>query len=241
VLQVLIKKKPELVQIRDYEARAPVTTLWNSYIQTIPGHLAVASVLEGDMNFSGDHEYPDHFERFYTKVRYLMSDVQTTTQEEGNESISLQRNSDRKLGHAMLKNNCPFDLFKIVIKREPNLANVIDSSGNSLLHLIVQNRPFWNKDLECISLLLEAFPDAAKECNNSGQAPLHLAIETNISWIDGLRKVMLAAPSVLEIPDAKTKLLPFMLAASMSDKAFTLESTFELLSARPDIILQSLL
>jgi len=235
----LINKKPELVRIRDYEGRAPVTTLWNSYIHTIPGHLAVASILEGNINFSGKQEYPNHFERFYTKVRYLMSDVHTATQE-GNEAISFQRNSDRNLGHAMLKNSCPFDLFKIVIKREPSLAKVFDSSGNSLLHLVVQNRPFWNKDLECISLLLEAFPDAAKECNNSGQTPLHLAIETNISWIDGLRKVMLAAPSVLEIPDSKTQLLPFMLAASMSDKAFTLESTFELLSARPDIILQSL-
>lgn len=250
VFHILVTAYPGLLKIRDYNGRTPLTILWNSYISTIPGHLAIASFLQNE-NSDNYQDTNNHFDRFYEKVRYLMADTHIDTEIDhrfGNDnhkhmhtdSQQLFHDSSNReqkyLGHAILfKNSGPFDLFKLAVKREPILARVADSNGNNLLHILVMRRPFWKKDFDAISFLLDAFPGAATKYNHFGLTPLYLAIESNLSWTEGLKELMYAAPSVLERRDPRTNLFPFMLAASMNKK-ISLDSTFELLCANPDIV-----
>jgi len=89
-----------------------------------------------------------------------------------------------------------------------------------------------------LHIILDAYPKAATVPDNSGRLPIHLAIEACISWDDGLGRLFDAAPETLRMPDPKTGLMPFMLAATASEEedVSACNTIFQLLRLCPDLI-----
>ena len=101
-----------------------------------------------------------------------------------------------------------------------------------------------------IHILLDAYPRAASVPSGDGRLALHLAVEAGISWDGGLSKIFDSAPCLLRIRDAKTGLLPFLLAATSGygpsthsrrkgDRSGNVDSVntiFQLLRLGPDLI-----
>eukprot|EP00957_Ditylum_brightwellii_P017362 1308135-Ditylum_brightwellii.AAC.1 len=64
-----------------------------------------------------------------------------------------------------------FDVVKFLLEKHPKAAREKDSSMNTPLHLLTQQKaPF-----DMLSLLLRSWPDATKETNEVNKTPLHYA------------------------------------------------------------------
>jgi len=101
-----------------------------------------------------------------------------------------------------------------------------------------------------IELLLQANPKSASSRDNQGRLPLHIACASgNKIWLKGgIKSLLYAEPSALNIKDDLTGLFPFMLAATsplqsteddkniMNDDCSQIELVFQLLVNNPTLI-----
>mmetsp|Transcript_15958 Transcript_15958/g.20859 ORF Transcript_15958/g.20859 Transcript_15958/m.20859 type:complete len:396 (+) Transcript_15958:267-1454(+) len=223
VIQALVNTNPRLVTMATFDGIPPIHALYTSYIQTIPGYMAVACTLKGeDIGAAG------HFDRFWRKLVFLA----TADFRSGN-----LPDPSRLVLHGLLhSSHLPVNCYKIPLKREPELAEVQDEEGNLALHLLVSRRPFRLKEREAIEATLEASTAAALVRNNAGDFPLLIAIRNKIPWANGVDLLVHTAPATVQQRDVETNLLPFQFAASVGGPV-ALDTTYELLSTQPDLLL----
>ena len=174
VLEQLVRANPRLPSVTTFDGIHPISALYTSYIQTIPGYMAVARRLKGKE--AGDSA---HFNRFWQKVIFL-----STTGHEQNEKL---HDSSRLVLHGLLRSShLMVNFYKLALKHDPSLATITDQQGNLALHLLVHRRPFRLREREAIEATMEANLQAAHIRNRDGDFPLLTAIRNKIPWSNGL-------------------------------------------------------
>lgn len=232
-LSLLVDANPSVLKVTTHEGIHAVTALWLAYIQTIPGHMVVVRILNGEDVDSVA------FERFWCKVEYLAVkylSMSTACPEHLNGSGDDERLPDYVL-HGLLRCNVPFNLFKVCLKYRPKAALAVDAAGNLPLHVLIENRPYRLKEREAVQACLEASPRQAGEiANHAGDVPLQIAVRNKIPVQNGVDLLLAVAPGTVRRRDAATGLYPFQLAATQASNAATVNTTFFLLTTLPDLV-----
>lgn len=227
VIQAIVQANPSIVLERTYEYNhTALTALWHAHLQSIPGHMQIARILQGDEVNEG------HFDRFWEKVEYLARESfkLSPAYPEGID----QSTTDYVL-HGLVHLRAPLNTMKVALKRNPKWASFADKDGNYPLHHVVIRRPFRVKDVELITELLQAFPEAAGKRNNRGSSPIFIAIHDRMAWEEGLEIIVTANTDVLGTTDQETGLYPFLLAASLSGRV-AVNTTYQLICAKPHLL-----
>lgn len=86
-----------------------------------------------------------------------------------------------------------------------------------------------------IDMLLGAAPTLAKIKDPSGRLPLHAAIASGKGYQQGVQGLIEAYPEAMEIPDPKTNLYPFMLAATAGEGSKNVSTIYELMRLGPEL------
>jgi hypothetical protein len=229
VIKLLVHKSPSLLlqRTQDYNHTA-LTALWHSHLQSIPGHMAIARILEGEQVNDG------HFCRFWEKVEFVVCESyrlcpQCPKQQVDEASFKLY------LLHGLINLRAPLNIMKVALKINPAFAAQVDADGNYPLHHVVIRRPFRIKDIEILSVLIAAYPEAASKRNHEGQAPIFIALRDRMGWEEGLEVIVKADTEILASTDTETRLYPFLLAAC-ADGRVAVNSTYNLLCAKPHLI-----
>mmetsp|Transcript_22136 Transcript_22136/g.54780 ORF Transcript_22136/g.54780 Transcript_22136/m.54780 type:complete len:417 (+) Transcript_22136:129-1379(+) len=146
---------------------------------------------------------------------------------------------------------CPIEVLSHVMEKYPMQVFQRDEQCHLPLHVAIQKitwskhrkRRLKPKEKPFLESLLNAYPGSAREriYSDHHRYPLHSAIANGHSWSQGVREIFLAAPECVIVRDSCTGLFPFQLAAVpiIEEKSYSndnLETVFQLLRARPDVI-----
>lgn len=241
-LQLLVEANPRILKVTTREGDHAVSALWHAYLQTIPGYMSVAQILQDGASSTADVNEP--FERFWRKVEYLATEYYCYTADKSPrmggplERIHARRDDDSKyILHSLLQTSVAINLFKVALLKRPHLARFRDTEGNLPLHRLVNDRPYRLKEREALADCLAAFPLAAGEANESGDYPLWIAIRNKIPWENGVDLLAEANPAAVAYRMKGSGLAAFQLAAAVGGKV-AIESCFRLLLVHPDLIVR---
>ena len=92
------------------------------------------------------------------------------------------------------------------------------------------------KEPSLIDVLLSGEPKAAAVRDPQGQLPLHVAIMRGKTLEEGVEALVEAYPEALTMPDNRTQLFPFMLAASVGRGRGDASTIYALLRAAPELV-----
>lgn len=130
-----------------------------------------------------------------------------------------------------------FEFLKRAIELYPEQLSERSDSGNTPLMLAVM-APMTNENgdadanFNIMELLLNADPSAVLIPNRKGVLPLSVAIVSKKDWTRCVRLLVHGAPDSLVARERRSRLYPFMIAASVGDVSLS----FELLKFYPDLI-----
>jgi len=83
-----------------------------------------------------------------------------------------------------------------------------------------------------LALLIDAAPKAVEICDANGQTPLLLSIRNHKQWKGEIEAIMTSYPSALATFEKNTMLLPFMVAATLSNNAGEISQELEIVEDR---------
>jgi hypothetical protein len=227
-LEALVHAEPRILRVKTNENVHAVAAMYNSYIQTIPGYMAVAHIVAGE-----DDKVGGHFERFWKKVEFLATEYFKQTAANPRDA----KDHSQFALHGLIQCYVPINLFKVALKRNPEWMQAVDASGNLPLHLLIENRPYRLKEKEAIVAAIQAAPQTVGRTNIAGDTALVIAIRNKIPWENGVDELLKAATAVVNRRDAVTGLYPFQLSASVGGKV-AMETTYHLLRTMPELISQ---
>ena len=216
VLEALVRKQPKLLRVRSLEGTYPITALWNAYVQTIPGYMAVARVLEGSLDASESRS----FERFWEKLLFLAKETAGAPDE------------DDALLHGILLSNGPQNCYQAALLLRPSACQYVDGDGNLPLHTLVMRRPYRLKERVVIEKTIEEYREAASVRNHLGETPLSLAIHNKLPWSQGTKLIAEAQPS--QLCQRFGPWYPFQYAALVG--GVEVDTIYELLRLQPDLV-----
>ena len=218
VLYALIDKDENLLDIKDTNGQTPVIALWESFMQSIPGHLTVNQILQGGTDCS-----TKSFCRFWEKVQLLVLRRQCQ-----------QSRSHDALGHAIVESTSQIPkMLHVALILDPQVALNI-RHGNTLFHSLLQHHfPFHPQIFELMaSQAASRRRDIIVSRNAQGKTILGLAIEENM--VTYIPSILAAAPDLLGMRDVQSRLYPFQLAAACHECSTTL--IYQLLREGPEVI-----
>jgi hypothetical protein len=147
--------------------------------------------------------------------------------------------------------DCPIEVLSYVMEKYPKQVFQRDQRGHLPLHVAIQ-KVSWSKhkkwrlkpkEKPFLTCLLKAHPESAREriYGDLDRYPLHSAVANGHTWSQGVKDIFLNAPEVLIVRDSFTGLFPFQLAGvpiaqENSCEIDKLETVYQLLKARPDVI-----
>ena len=239
VLEALLQKDPRIIKVTTHEGMHPVTALWKAYLQTIPGYMCVARVLQDTPEASDSAPVPEdgHYVRFWNKLEYLA--VQQFLASSTCPQQALEVTTDEGRGiyvlHGLLQCNIDTNAIRLTLKQFPHTARVPDKDGNLPLHILVKNRPFRLKEQFIIQKTLLAYPEAATQKNHYGETPLTIAILNKIPWENGIGSIVECGNDTVCQRETTYGFLPFQLAAFVGGRV-AVETTYRLLKERPDLL-----
>ena len=139
---------------------------------------------------------------------------------------------DAKELHIALELPCSPKIICCFLKMYPEQALMPLDNGMLPLHKYVSTKERLNQTgaSDVIAELIATTP-AATSTLHEGNLPLHLAIESGCKWEEGLCQLLYSAPNSLQLPEAKSKLFPFMLAATID--TINLSTIYSLLREGP--------
>jgi ankyrin repeat protein len=241
VLQTLVEFNPMVLSITTHEGLYALSALWYAFCQTIPGHMAAIRIMNGEHGVESPM-----FDRFWSKCEYLA--VQQFYRSTLHPKMQPMEDEELFVLHGLLKCNVPIDMLRVAMCHRPEATRIADSNGNLPLHILLENRPYRLKEREALSSYLKAagichddtndsvgFRSAAHK-NKAGDLPLHIAIRNKIPYENGIDLVVEAFPQGVEVPDQKTGLFPFLLAAAQGSNLLATNSTFKLLRRQPNML-----
>ncbi|GKY92396.1 hypothetical protein MPSEU_000210500 [Mayamaea pseudoterrestris] len=225
--QILVISNVQIIRMTTLDGTHAISTLWNSFIQTIPGTMLVARMLK-----QAEAVHDPLFERFWSKAEFLALEYVRFLGLTDVQNIS---DSGSCVLHGLLKLNAVIKFFEVALKRNRAFALARDVEGNLPIHRLLEYRPYRLKERDAIRSLLEAAPEAAMVMNDFNDCPLLLAIRNRIPWENGVDIVAQQGRDVIAIREVKTRLLPFQYAAFIGGRV-AVETTFQLLIMRPDLL-----
>jgi hypothetical protein len=231
VIQALVEANPRLTKVTTDEGLHVITTMWHSYMQTIPGYMNVGNILKGK---KVDNE---HFDRFWKKLEYLaVTHFRQTSscpsRDRYTESSEAELPYREYVLHGLIQCHVPIGLWEVALKLCP--AQSADIQGNTPLHVLLEARPYRLKERESIQAATSVAPESVSVINRHGSTPLLIGIRNRIPWENGLDLVA-DGPQVLSSVDEETMLLPFQFAAYIGGNV-AVETTFRLLLLQPYLI-----
>jgi len=222
----LIRANPEIVLVKSREYKhTALVALWHSHLNTIQGHMQVARILKGEIVDEG------HFKRFWEKVVLMAT---TAFRLSPTYSPEMEDDIEKYALHGLQYLRAPLKMQQVAIKLHPEWVSVADNEGNYPLHNVVIRRPFRIHDVQLIKTLVASYPEAASKQNTRGDSPIFIALRERMAWDAGVKALVSAQPDILSSMDRETGLYPFLLAASLDGKV-AVETTFQLLSAKPHV------
>lgn len=147
--------------------------------------------------------------------------------------------------HAAIMMIEPLDVLSSIIVNRALRCDVcvIDYKGRTALHVIAKqqayNRGMWCDIIEYLVDVERNGRKCALMKDFDGRLPIHTASYYKMHWNNGLKHIVEANITALDITDSKTGLYPFMLAASAHSRfvaANNLETIYELLRLNPAMI-----
>jgi len=243
VLRLLVECNPRILRVTTHEGIHPITALWHSYVQTIPGCKKVAEILSVEDDATAPAINAEgHFERFWKKAAFLSTEYFYQSRSAPASRNSIRSNSleeeqdDRYVLHGLLQCNVPINFVKVALRRK--CRHVPDKDGNTPLHRLLEDRPYRLKEKEAVQDFVKSYPEATDQANHDGDVPLFVAIRNKIPYQQGLDALLSANRNVLRRRDGTTGLHPFQMAAATGGR-YGLETTYHLLRTQPDLILRS--
>lgn len=118
--------------------------------------------------------------------------------------------------HAAAQTPCPPALFPLMIQVYRNQLDVCDARGRNPLMIACSNA-VSNRSIDLrtkVQQLLKADPKAAHVQDKTGRTAFVIAVGGGIAWNEGLKELFELQPPDLCLPDAVTRLPPFLLAAT---------------------------
>jgi len=223
VIKELVQANAWTLLRADDKGRIPVHTLWISFMNTIPGAMAVRRGLNSKDD-SSDSCNEGLLGRFWEKFTYVI--LQT-------DHLLCQANGhvfdENKICHMIMAQDFenPNSPLFLSLRHNPDLGLQGDHDGNNPTHIKAKEG-----DAQSIEFLLQICGASASIRNKKGRAPLHLAALNKVSWKEILYPLVQATPDSLCWKDPTTRLYPFMLAALVNDT----DNTFQLLKAAPHVL-----
>ena len=123
-------------------------------------------------------------------------------------------------------------LIRVAITRHKDKIKLKDAMGRYPLAIAAMNKKVPK---EIICELIEMYPNACKALDKHFRLPIHHAILAGRSFDEGIEDILKAEPRGLESKDIKTRLCPFMLAATTNNS--DVDTVFRLLLANPAILM----
>lgn len=258
-LYVLVNANPNILKIRTREGVHVISALWNAYINTIPGTMTIARILNennikntvteiddtttaANNHLSLDDDSYMKFQRFWKKVEFLATELYFLTQQqqhEGNieeDTTGNMNNRNMYVLHGLIRSGVPINMYKVALKVNPNYARIIDiNTGNYPLHIILNNRPYRLKEKDAIISTINAASNIVNITNNEYDTPLLIAIRNKIPYNNGIDIIINDAIDTICIKDYNTNLYPYQYAAIQGGKV-AIETTYQLLCKRPDLL-----
>lgn len=220
-LRLLVETNPACVQVRSHEGLSVVAVLWSSFLQTIPGHMEVGSILMGK---HASRPRSNMFRRFWEKMEYLGLETYKAN------VLDTDPSTPNHLLHGLLLAGAPLKLFLLCLRLQPSVALAVDPEGNTPLHRLVRDRPYRTAEQEAI---LAAAADVSVR-NHRGELPLHIAIRNRMPYQNGMERLVPAKDAT----DWRSGLPPFLLAAEQGGRV-AVDTTWNLLVQRPDFIVDA--
>ena len=148
------------------------------------------------------------------------------------ESTTCHDIKNHKLLHCAIGVSCPEIFQMILFELYPNEAHepMVEREYKFPLHVALEMPHSEKRSAFIVDELLKLYPGAAIKVNSDGQYPIHVALNQRKTWNGGLHRLFLAAPGLITVQDPISRIFPFQLAA------FSLTTTFLLLTSRPDVI-----
>jgi ankyrin repeat protein len=246
-LRLLVEANPRVLKVTTREGLHAVSALWHAYLQTIPGTMSVARILQGGGRGGGapppPHEADAPFERLWGKVEYLAAEhycrASVASPRMGGPPGRLhpRREDDARYAlHGLLQCSAGLSLFKVALLKRPEWARVPDALTGSLpLHRLLNDRPYRLKEREAVSDCLAAYPGAAGVADAGGDYPLFVALRGKVPWESGVDLLVGADPGVAGRRDRASGLRAFQLAAAVGGAA-AVGTCLRLLLTRPDLV-----
>jgi len=152
VIKAIVQANPSIIleRTKPYNHTA-LTSLWHSHLQSIPGHMQIARILEGDEVTEG------HFQRFWDKVEFLACESfkRSGLMPEGEDTM-------KYILHGLIHLWVPLNALKVAIKRKPELtvqlikellvahpkaAGERNKEGHTPLFIAIRDRMGWDDGL----------------------------------------------------------------------------------------------
>jgi hypothetical protein len=231
-IQAIVDTNPNVLLITSHEGIHAVSALWYSYSETIPGHMTIVRILNGDIEHAKCNKA---FLQFWCKIEYLAIQyfAMSNTCPEGLDNHQLQK----YILHGLLQCNVPINIVKSCLQYQPETALAADIDGNLPLHVLVGARPYRLREKDAVEACLLAAPQAAGVPNYANDVPLTLAIRSKIPVTTHIFDLLLEyAPWTIRHEDRETGLFPFQVAAMQGTNAQSVNTIFLLLLRQPELL-----
>jgi hypothetical protein len=205
--------------------------------QTRWGNTPLVALCDG---FDKDDHDDDHDEK-WEKMKVILQGIaraRNLVDHDGNLLLVHAAVSAGSLG-------CPKQVLDQVLDRYPHQVRQEDPLGRLPLHVATSQtewspqmrRRYKPREQHAIQALVRIYPDAIHRTLDQRRV-LHRATANGHTWYGGLQSLFQANPDAAIVPDARTKFLPFMLAAiPLGQSQASLDTIYHLLRSHPHLLL----
>jgi hypothetical protein len=127
-------------------------------------------------------------------------------------------NDMKSILHLMLQTNVPYEIVDLTLDRDPGAIRCFDKRSKCLPIFHLANSAARHRE-QIMSMMLRRYPSCTKvKDGGSGDLLLGKVAEYAVLSAKLFCEIVAANPNALEVPDSRTGLYPFMLAATPKRK-----------------------
>jgi len=190
-IRILLYKAPELVYIRDKAGESPLESIYRRFV-----------------NYMGRRDGIRSNKFWKIIVILLEASISKYT---GRQKLRL---TPLKLLHSILRTDAPVEVVKMALKLYPNEVKEEDEEFKCL-PAFLSLRGYRSEHRSAVfSTILDAYPKAGKIADYYGRLLLAQVAEYRYIEVYKIQQLIKRNPAAIYMKDPKTRLYPFMLAAT---------------------------